>query len=185
MSSAADAAPRSRWSLHRHAAGPARSAPCPTTSCWPRSAGRSTSRRSSARATRKLCARLRLRGIHTGRKRVLRLTREAGLLAPTPQVRKRSRRLHDATITVTVPDTLWRPTPPRRTPAARGAARCSRSSITPPARRGSTIAPRMDRWAAADLLREVTTERFSGVRMGTVTPERPTNCYLIATSERL
>lgn len=33
--------------------------------------------------------------------------REAGLLAPTPQVRKRAARLHDGTITVTVPDTLW------------------------------------------------------------------------------
>src|SRR3954464_960197 len=56
---------------------------------------------------KKLRARLALRGIHTSGKRVLRLTREAGLLAPTPQVRKRSRRLHDGTITVTVPDTLW------------------------------------------------------------------------------
>ena len=54
---------------------------------------------------KKLRARLAARGIHTSGKRVLRLTREAGLLAPT-QVRKRSRRLHDATITVTVPDTL-------------------------------------------------------------------------------
>ena len=54
----------------------------------------------------KITARLRLRGISTSRKRVLRLTREAGLLAPTPQVRKRSRRLHEGTITVTVPDTL-------------------------------------------------------------------------------
>lgn len=56
---------------------------------------------------KKICARLRARGIRTSRKRVLRLTREAGLLAPTPQVRKRTRRLHDGTITVEVPDTLW------------------------------------------------------------------------------
>ena len=35
---------------------------------------------------KKLRARLALRGIHTSGKRVLRLTREAGLLAPTPQV---------------------------------------------------------------------------------------------------
>ena len=41
------------------------------------------------------------------RKRVLRLTREAGLLAPTPRVRKRSRPPHDGAITVSVPDTLW------------------------------------------------------------------------------
>jgi putative transposase len=38
---------------------------------------------------------------------VLRLTRGAGLLAPTAKVRKRAKRLHDGTITVTVPDTLW------------------------------------------------------------------------------
>ena len=56
---------------------------------------------------RKIRARLALRGIHTSGKRVLRLTRGAGLLAPTPQVRKRSKRLHDGTITVDVPDTLW------------------------------------------------------------------------------
>ena len=41
---------------------------------------------------KKLRARLAMRGIHTSGKRVLRLTREAGLLAPTPQLRKLSRR---------------------------------------------------------------------------------------------
>jgi hypothetical protein len=52
-------------------------------------------------------ARLRRRGVCTSRKRVLRLRRGAGLLAPTARVRKRAQRLHDGTITVTVPDTLW------------------------------------------------------------------------------
>jgi hypothetical protein len=56
---------------------------------------------------RKVWAQLRRQGIGTSRKRVLRLIREAGLLAPTPQVRKRAERLHEGTITVTVPDTLW------------------------------------------------------------------------------
>ena len=36
---------------------------------------------------KKLTARLRLRGVRTSRKRVLRLMREHGLLAPTPKVR--------------------------------------------------------------------------------------------------
>ncbi len=59
-------------------------------------------------AHRKVWARLRReRGVRTSRKRVLRLTREAGLLAPTAQVCKRSQRLHDGTITVETPDTLW------------------------------------------------------------------------------
>jgi transposase InsO family protein len=56
---------------------------------------------------KKITARLRLRGICTSRKRVLRLMREAGLLAPTPQVRKRSRRLHTGRITTDTPDELW------------------------------------------------------------------------------
>jgi hypothetical protein len=56
---------------------------------------------------RKIRARLARRGIHTSGKRVLRLTRGAGLLAPTAQVRKRAKRLHDGKITVDVPDTLW------------------------------------------------------------------------------
>jgi putative transposase len=47
----------------------------------------------------KLTARLRLRGVCTSRKRVLRLMREHGLLAPSPRVRRRSRRLHDGRIT--------------------------------------------------------------------------------------
>ena len=50
---------------------------------------------------RKLWARLRReRGVCTSRKRVLRLTREAGMLAPTAQVRRRAARLHVGKITV-------------------------------------------------------------------------------------
>src|SRR3954452_8407906 len=56
---------------------------------------------------KKLTARLRLRGVCTSRKRVLRLMREHGLLAPTRTVRRRSRRLHDGRITTDTPDELW------------------------------------------------------------------------------
>ena len=42
---------------------------------------------------RKVWARLRRRGVCTSRKRVLRLTRGAGLLAPTARVRKRAARV--------------------------------------------------------------------------------------------
>ena len=56
---------------------------------------------------KKICARLRLRGICTSRKRTLRLMREAGLPRPTPQVRKRSRGLHTGRITTDTPDELW------------------------------------------------------------------------------
>ena len=87
---------------------------------------------------KKLRARLALRGIDTSGKRVLRLTRGAGLLAPTPKVRKRAKRLHDGTITVTVPDTLWATDATEAHTGRRAAARSSRSSITPAARSGST-----------------------------------------------
>jgi hypothetical protein len=109
---------------------------------------------------RKVWARLRReRGVYTSRKRVLRLTREAGLLAPTAQVRKRAARLHDATITVTIPDTLW------ATDATEAWSAEGRSAVFAIIDHASgevwtDASLRMDRWAAADLLREVTTERF-------------------------
>jgi putative transposase len=113
---------------------------------------------------RKVWARLRRqRGIRTSRKRVLRLTREAGLLAPTSQVRKRSQRLHEGTITVEAPDTLW------ATDATeawtRGKGRCAVFVLVDHASNEVwyDAARRMDRFAAADLLREVCAERFGSV----------------------
>jgi transposase InsO family protein len=112
---------------------------------------------------RKAWARLRREGVHTSRKRVLRLMREAGLLAPTPQVRKRAARLHDGTITVTVPDTLWATDVTEGWSVRDG--RCAVFAVVDHASGEAWVdaAPRMDRWAAADLLREVTTERFGSV----------------------
>jgi transposase InsO family protein len=112
---------------------------------------------------KKITARLRQRGICTSRKRVLRLTRGAGLLAPTPQVRRRARRLHDGTITVSVPDTLWATDATEGWSVADG--RCAIFAIVDHASGEAWLdaAPRMDRWAAADLLREVCTERFGSV----------------------
>lgn len=112
---------------------------------------------------KKLRARLALRGIHTSGKRVLRLTREAGLLAPTPKVRKRAKRLHDGTITVTVPDTLWATDATEAHTRQEG--RCAVFAIVDHASGEVWVdaSRRMDRWAAADLLREVCTERFGSV----------------------
>ena len=112
---------------------------------------------------KKICARLRIRGIHTSRKRVLRLTRGAGLLAPTPQVRKRSKRLHDGKITVEVPDTLWATDATES--HTRHEGRCAVFAIIDHASGEAWVdaSARMDRWAAADLLRAVTTERFGSV----------------------
>ena len=111
---------------------------------------------------RKVWARLRRHGVSTSRKRVLRLTREAGLLAPTARVRKRAARLHDGTITVTVPDTLW------ATDATEGFSEEGRCAVFVMIDHASGEAwadagLRMDRFAAADLLREVTSERFGSV----------------------
>jgi transposase InsO family protein len=93
---------------------------------------------------------------------VLRLTREAGLLAPTARVRKRAKRLHDGMITVEVPDTLW------ATDATEGWSAEGRSAVFAVIDHASGEAwcdasLRMDRFAAADLLREVCTERFGSV----------------------
>ena len=111
---------------------------------------------------RKVWARLRRRGVCTSRKRVLRLTREAGLLAPTARVRRRAQRLHDGTITVTVPDTLW------ATDATEGwteEGRCAVFVMIDHAcgEAWADAGLRMDRFAAADLLREACAERFGSV----------------------
>ena len=112
---------------------------------------------------RKVWARLRRRGVRTARKRVLRLTREVGLLAPTPKVRRRARRLHEGTITVDRPDRLW------ATDATEGwTVKDGRCAVFCIVDHGSGEAwadasARMDRFAAADLLREVSIERFGSV----------------------
>lgn len=57
---------------------------------------------------RKVTARLRREhGVHVGRKRVLRLMRTAGLLAPQRGKRRGKPRSHDGTIIPEAPDLLW------------------------------------------------------------------------------
>ena len=115
---------------------------------------------------KKITARLRLRGICTSRKRVLRLMREAGLLAPTPKVRKRARRLHDGRITTDTPDELWATDPTEAWTRQDG--RCAVFAIVDHCTGEAWVdaAPRMDRFAAADLLREAITDRFGSVEAG-------------------
>jgi putative transposase len=112
---------------------------------------------------RKVWARLRRQGVGTARKRVLGLMREAGLLAPTPQVRGRAKRLHEARITVSVPDTLWATDATESSTDSDG--RCAVFAMIDPACGEVWVdaTPRMDRWAAADLLREACKERFGSV----------------------
>jgi len=56
---------------------------------------------------RKVWARLRMAGLRTSQRRVLRLMREHGLLAPQRQGTARGPRAHDGTIIPAAPDTLW------------------------------------------------------------------------------
>lgn len=56
---------------------------------------------------RKVHARLQHRGIRTSKRRVLRLMREHGLLAPVRARRVLGPRNHDGTITTTAPDEMW------------------------------------------------------------------------------
>jgi transposase InsO family protein len=56
---------------------------------------------------RKVWARLRATGIRTSKARVLRLMREANLLAPTRQIRVLGPRSHDGTIITERPDQMW------------------------------------------------------------------------------
>lgn len=56
---------------------------------------------------RKVWARLRAKGIRTSKARVLRLMREANLLAPTRQIRVLGPRNHDGTIITERPDQMW------------------------------------------------------------------------------
>ena len=56
---------------------------------------------------RKVWARLRARGVRTSKRRVLRLMRENGLLAPTRKGRPPGPRTHDGTIITDAPDVMW------------------------------------------------------------------------------
>jgi transposase InsO family protein len=56
---------------------------------------------------RKVWARLRLAGVRTSLRRVLRLMREAGLLAPSRQTRVLGPRNHEGTILTERPDEMW------------------------------------------------------------------------------
>jgi putative transposase len=115
---------------------------------------------------KKITARLRLRGVCTSRKRVLRLMREAGLLAPTPTVRRRARRLHDGRITTAAPDELWATDPTEGWTRQDG--RCAVFALVDHCTGEAWLdaAPRMDRLAAADLLREAIAERFGSIEAG-------------------
>jgi len=61
----------------------------------------------TAEGYRKVWARLRWQGIRTSKRRVLRLMREEGLLAPVRKGRPRGPAVHDGTITRDRPNQMW------------------------------------------------------------------------------
>lgn len=56
---------------------------------------------------RKIWARLRAQGIRTSKRRVLRLMRQAGLLAPSRTLRVLGPQAHDGTVTTACPNQMW------------------------------------------------------------------------------
>lgn len=110
---------------------------------------------------RKVTARLRREhGIRVGRKRVLRLMRAAGLLAPQRVTGRRAPRPHDGTIIPARPDTLW------GTDATMGYTQqdgwcwvfCCVDHATVEA--WATVAERGDRFAALEPIQEAVRDRW-------------------------
>jgi putative transposase len=113
---------------------------------------------------RKVTARLRREhGVNVGRKRVLRLLRVAGLLAPQRATRRRKAHPHDGTIIPSAPDLLW------GTDATMAYTKrdgwvwtfCCVDHFTSEA--WTTAAKRGDRFACLEPIYDAVTERFGRV----------------------
>lgn len=116
---------------------------------------------------RKVTARLRReREVHVGRKRVLRLMRQAGLLAPQRVRGRRTPRPHDGTIIPAAPDLLWGTdaTMAYTQDDGWGWAFVAVDHFT--AEAWATVAKRGDRFAATEPIYDAVRQRF-----GAVTPD--------------
>ena len=118
----------------------------------------------SGEGHRKVTARLRREhGVHVGRKRVLRLMRLAGLLAPQRAKRRRRARSHDGTIIPSAPDLLWGTDATMAWTKKDGWvwAFCCVDHYS--AEAWTTVAKRGDRFACLEPLYDAVTERFGRV----------------------
>jgi len=104
---------------------------------------------------RKVRARLRPRGIHVGKNRVLRLMRDNGLLAPVRHGHPRGDQSHSGRITTDVPNELWGTDATRFYTKADGWVwffvaldHCSTDVV------GWHVAKKGDRWAALEPIRQ-------------------------------
>lgn len=110
---------------------------------------------------RKVTARLRREhGIGVGRKRVLRLMREAGLLAPQRTRGRRRPRLHDGTITPEAPNLLWGTDATMAYTARDGWVWCFVAVDHHTAEAWASVARRGDRFAALEPIYDAVRDRF-------------------------
>ncbi len=112
---------------------------------------------------RKVTARLRRDGVAVGRKRVLRLMRLAGLLAPQRAKRRRRSRPHDGTIIPAGPDLLWGTDATMAWTKRDGWvwAFCCVDHFT--AEAWTTVAKRGDRFASLEPIYDAVADRFGKV----------------------
>jgi transposase InsO family protein len=115
----------------------------------------------SGEGHRKVTARLRREdGIHVGRKRVLRLMREAGLLAPQRARGRRSPRPHDGTIVPDAPNVLWGTDATMAYTAKDGWVWCFVAIDHHTAEAWASVARRGDRFAALEPIYDAVRDRF-------------------------
>ncbi len=118
----------------------------------------------SGEGHRKVTARLRREhGVNAGRKRVLRLMRAAGLLAPQRAKRRRKARSHDGTIIPEAPDLMWGTDATMAYTKRDGWvwAFCAVDHFS--AEAWVSVAKRGDRFAALEPIYDAVTDRFGRV----------------------
>ena len=118
----------------------------------------------SGEGHRKLTARLRREhGVHVGRKRVLRLMREAGLLAPQRVRGRRRPRPHDGTIIPEAPDVIWGTDATMAYTARDGWVWCFVAIDHFTAEAWVSVARRGDRFAALEPIYDAVRDRFGSL----------------------
>lgn len=115
----------------------------------------------SGEGHRKVTARLRREcSIHVGRKRVLRLMREAGLLAPQRARGRRKPRPHDGTIIPEAPNVIWGTDATMAYTARDGWVWCFIATDHSTAEAWASVARRGDRFAALEPIYDAVRDRF-------------------------
>jgi putative transposase len=118
----------------------------------------------SGEGHRKVTARLRRdQGIHVGRKRVLRIMRANGLLAPQRKTGRRKARAHDGTIVPSAPDVMWGTDATMAYTKRDGWVWAFAAVDHHSAESWTSVAKRGDRFACLEPLYDAVTDRFGKV----------------------